>query len=176
MHSSASVHLSSVCSVLYRCPIISFDTGPGAGAICPFSSHGFWRERGQSNPPPSCPNPSISYKSPPSSPSPRDAPHHIPHSYMYVRYLYNPKEELRVLASQYAKTHRTHPDIIQCDVAFFLSFTWPNPHPSARASSTACWWCSTPPCTSPCSWCSRSIRRRRERSRGWGCSGRSSVR
>lgn len=48
--------------------------------------------------------------------------------------------------------------------------------PSAHGSGTACSSRSTPPCTSPCSWCSRSARRRRGRSRESGRSARSSVR
>jgi hypothetical protein len=75
-------------------------------------------------------------------------------------------------SSSSSSSSQSHSFFIQLRLKSLTS----HPHPSAHASSTACSSCSTPPCTSPCSWCSRSIRPGTRRSRGSGCSGRSSVR
>ena len=139
------------------------------------SLHGSRRERKSRLPP------SISYTSPLSPPITTCCAEYL-ELIQNARYAYSPKEECQP-TNQYAKNrpfaNRTQSHIYPIRFVPFLArrndLTC-RPHPSAHASSTACWSCSTPPCTSPCSWCSRSIRPRRERSRAWGCSGRSSVR
>jgi hypothetical protein len=135
--------------------------------------------------------PSISYKSPLLIHHAKRLESH-PHLCTCIQYSHNDKSREREPASQpnmqIPPFHRTHipqshhlplplhnpiPFSFDCDSNLLLTS---HQHPSARASSTACSSCSTPPCTSPCSWCSRSIRPMTGRSRGSGCSGRSSVR
>jgi hypothetical protein len=138
------------------------------------SLHGSRRERKSRLPP------SISYKSPLSPPSPRAAPS-ISNSYKSLGTCTVRKKSASQPNMQKKTSIRQSYTIPYIPIRLVPFLARRNdltcrPHPSAHASSTVCWSCSTPPCTSPCSWCSRSIRPRRERSRAWGCSGRSSVR
>jgi hypothetical protein len=182
----ASVHFSSVCIVLYKCSIVSFRTAPGA-ARQSFVHRMAWpagEKKESSLPLP----PSISYKSPlPIRHAKRLESHTCAH--VYPVFAQCQKERARASQPtnmQIPPIHRTH---IPNPIPIIFLFLFHNPipfsfdcdsnllltshqHPSAHASSTACSSCSTPPCTSPCSW----IRLKTTRSRGSGCSGRSSVR
>lgn len=94
--------------------------------------------------------------------------------------------QMRPLPSRFRNVQGSFPSFLSpkkrpsASLPFILSIHLPSKTlltcPSAHGSGTACSSRSTPPCTSPCSWCSRSARRRRGRSRESGRSARSSVR
>jgi hypothetical protein len=176
----------SVCIVLYKCSIISFRTAPGAARqsfVHRMAWPAGWREeRTQPFHP--------QYRTKFPLPIATRSASNPTLMHMYPVFVQCQKERAR--ASQPAKyanppnSSYTHPQPSSSSSSssqshsFFIQLRLKSltshPHPSAHASSTACSSCSTPPCTSPCSWCSRSIRPGTRRSRGSGCSGRSSVR